>query len=196
MHLTGDAPAGSRSWLLLTAQMVVVMPNTAARSTPHADMLPSLPLFAALPIHECHHRDPLPLAPSPLSPPTCPFPLVPPPPPPTHTPPHQITMVVSITLRVGSMAEQSFNAVERVEEYCHLPVEEQVVKPSQTGQSLTAGSGHQHRRGRGGGGGSEREPLLPVVAARGGGGGGGVAVNVPSGWPSRGGIQFQDVQLR
>lgn len=32
----------------------------------------------------------------------------------------QITQVVAITLRVGSVAETSFNAVERVDEYCHL----------------------------------------------------------------------------
>jgi hypothetical protein len=99
----------------------------------------------------------------------------------------QITIATSLTLRVGSMAEQTFNAVERVEEYCHLPEEaayelgsgssSSSKKPSgpagrshsssggSGGSASAAAAGAAGRRSRAktGADSSLREPLLPVT---------------------------------
>lgn len=104
----------------------------------------------------------------------------------------QITIATSLTLRVGSMAEQTFNAVERVDEYCHLPEEAayETLKNSNntsaresgpaakrsgggsgsaggTGSAAGGGAGARSKqRGKAGtAAGSLREPLLPVTAA-------------------------------
>lgn len=94
----------------------------------------------------------------------------------------QITIAISLTLRVGSLAEQTFNAVERVEEYCHLPEEaayELTKKASTNARRGPAGSGSGGSAGGGAAattttarkprskavGDGLREPLLPVTNA-------------------------------
>jgi hypothetical protein len=101
-----------------------------------------------------------------------------------HAPAHpqpQITIATSLTLRVGSMAEQTFNAVERVDEYCHLPQEAAYDNTVGGGGGKAAGgrgppgggssgsaSSAQRPRGRAGAGGGLREPLLPLTAQQAG----------------------------
>jgi hypothetical protein len=97
----------------------------------------------------------------------------------------QITIATSMTLRVGSMAEQTFNAVERVDEYCHLPEEAAYeLDPSAAAAAKKAASGANRSSGNSGGAGGGaaaapgagrtkqrskagagglKEPLLPVV---------------------------------
>lgn len=65
----------------------------------------------------------------------------------------QITIATSLTLRVGSMAEQTFNAVERVDEYCHLP-EEAAYETSQNPPKTSSGAESDPAAKRSGGGGS------------------------------------------
>lgn len=136
-------------------------------------------------------------------------------------PTKQITIATSMTLRVGSMAEQTFNAVERVDEYCHLPEEAAYeLSPSRKQpSSSTQGSSHSsggsaaaaagaRRTGQRGKAGADglREPLLPVSHAGGVNGSssrvgavGPVVVvegGVPEGWPREGSIEFTDVKMR
>jgi hypothetical protein len=103
-------------------------------------------------------------------------------------PTKQITIATSMTLRVGSMAEQTFNAVERVDEYCHLPEEAAYELSPSTKRPSSGAAGRGHSSGGSGGsaaaaaGGASarrtgqrakaggdglREPLLPVSHAGG-----------------------------
>jgi hypothetical protein len=79
----------------------------------------------------------------------------------------QITIATSLTLRVGSMAEQTFNAVERVDEYCHLPEEAAYETSSKNPAHKSSPGESAARRNGGGGSGSAGGPS----AAAGGGGG-------------------------
>lgn len=65
----------------------------------------------------------------------------------------QITIATSLTLRVGSMAEQTFNAVERVDEYCHLP-EEAAYETSKNPPKTSSGESGPAVKRSGGGSGS------------------------------------------
>jgi hypothetical protein len=135
----------------------------------------------------------------------------------------QITIATSLTLRVGSMAEQTFNAVERVDEYCHLPEEAayELSPSTKNGPGGSGAGGRRHssgdnsgssgapaaaagRKGRGkAGAGGVREPLLPVSTTGGGDAGSSSAAGpvvvvsgVPEGWPREGSIEFTDVKMR
>jgi hypothetical protein len=138
-------------------------------------------------------------------------------------PTKQITIAISMTLRVGSMAEQTFNAVERVDEYCHLPEEAAYELSPSRKQPSSSTQGRSHSGGSGGsaaaaagarmtgqrgkaGADGLREPLLPVSHAGGVNGSssrvgavGPVVVvegGVPEGWPREGSIEFTDVKMR
>ncbi|WIA43760.1 hypothetical protein OEZ86_010184 [Tetradesmus obliquus] len=134
----------------------------------------------------------------------------------------QITAATSMTLRVGSMAEQTFNAVERVQEYCQLPQElsktdgssNATAQRTATRSSSSSGADRGSGGGSGGSGsaassdtgrkglwgtGSKRaassglqEPLLPVASA--GSAAAGAATSEFS--ASEGRIEFSDVNLR
>ncbi|KAF6252647.1 hypothetical protein COO60DRAFT_1704183 [Scenedesmus sp. NREL 46B-D3] len=135
----------------------------------------------------------------------------------------QITAATSMTLRVGSTAEQTFNAVERVQEYCHLPQELSKTDGSSdaadqsTGARSSSGSGGGRRRSGGGSGGAAtrkagrpgllgfgarrdgagvREPLLPVAAADGATSADAAASEVAATPAAEGHIEFRDVNLR
>ncbi|KAF6252401.1 P-loop containing nucleoside triphosphate hydrolase protein [Scenedesmus sp. NREL 46B-D3] len=135
----------------------------------------------------------------------------------------QITAATSMTLRVGSTAEQTFNAVERVQEYCHLPQELSKTDGSSdaaeqsTGARSSSGSGGGRRgSGEGSGGAATRkagrpyllglgarrdgagvrEPLLPVAAADGATSAGAAASEVAATPAAEGHIEFRDVNLR
>lgn len=139
-------------------------------------------------------------------------------------PTKQITIATSMTLRVGSMAEQTFNAVERVDEYCHLPEEAAYELSPSRKQPSSSTQGRSHSSGGSGGSAAAaagarrtgqrgkasadglREPLLPVSHAGGVNGSssrvgavGPVVVvegGVPEGWPREGSIEFTDVKMR
>jgi ABC-type multidrug transport system fused ATPase/permease subunit len=116
----------------------------------------------------------------------------------------QITAVVSMTLRVGSQAENSFNSVERLEEYTNIPPEEEEQQQQHQHKQRRQHAGrkmHRPAAGAGGGGGGLNEPLLPVVAnaadaAGGGGGGGDEGIGLSPDWPQEGSIEFKNVMMR
>jgi hypothetical protein len=120
-----------------------------------------------------------------------------------------------MTLRSGSIAEQSFNAVERVDEYCHLPEEAPyehtpAAAAAAAGKPGGGGSGNgssKRQRRRRTGSPNLQEPLLPVTS-----GGPAAAAGQISGssitaaaaaagvvnasWPEKGAIEFFEVMMR
>eukprot|EP00878_Enallax_costatus_P007933 GHUV01008299.1.p1 GENE.GHUV01008299.1~~GHUV01008299.1.p1 ORF type:complete len:743 (+),score=192.05 GHUV01008299.1:275-2230(+) len=118
----------------------------------------------------------------------------------------QITVATNMTLRAGSMAEQTFNAVERVDEYCHLPSEAEYDKTESNNSdnrknrsdgSRTNGGGSSssgsHKKRRHGGGGGLREPLLPISQD---GAAASSSRSTAAAFGTRGEIEFKDVNMR
>lgn len=124
------------------------------------------------------------------------------------------------------MAEQTFNAVERVDEYCHLPEEAAYELDQSAAATKKAASGANRSNGNSGGAGGGaalapgagrkqrskpdagglKEPLLPVVngdtvnAGSSNSSSAGplavVSAGVPEGWPRAGSIEFSNVKSR